>query len=49
MLVNMVNLDTQIEVLLPITNDIVIRSTNINTPNGVRLLAEFDVLDGGVY
>ena len=30
-------------------NDIVIRSTNINTPNGVRVLAEFDVLDGGTY
>jgi hypothetical protein len=30
-------------------NDIVIRSTNIATPNGVRVLAEFDVLDGGTY
>jgi len=30
-------------------NDIVIRSTNVNTPNGVRVLAEFDTLDGGVY
>ncbi len=30
-------------------NDIVIRSTNISTPNGVRVLAEFDVLDGGQY
>jgi hypothetical protein len=30
-------------------NDIVIRSTNINTPNGVRVLAEFDILDGGAY
>lgn len=30
-------------------NDIVIRSTNVNTPNGVRVLAEFDVLDGGQY
>jgi hypothetical protein len=30
-------------------NDIVIRSTNITTPNGVRVLAEFDVLDGGQY
>jgi hypothetical protein len=30
-------------------NDIVIRSTNITTPNGVRVLAEFDVLDGGTY
>lgn len=30
-------------------NDIVIRSTNIATPNGVRVLAEFDVLDGGSY
>ena len=30
-------------------NDIVIRSTDITTPNGVRVLAEFDVLDGGSY
>jgi hypothetical protein len=30
-------------------NDIVIRSTNLSTPNGVRVLAEFDVLDGGSY
>jgi hypothetical protein len=30
-------------------NDIVIRSTNISIPNGVRVLAEFDVLDGGSY
>lgn len=30
-------------------NDIVIRSTNVSTPNGVRVLAEFDVLDGGSY
>jgi hypothetical protein len=30
-------------------NDIVIRSTNVTTPNGVRVLAEFDVLDGGQY
>lgn len=30
-------------------NDIVIRSTNVSTPNGVRVLAEFDVLDGGTY
>jgi len=30
-------------------NDIVIRSANITTPSGVRVLAEFDVLDGGVY
>lgn len=30
-------------------NDIVIRSTNISTPNGVRVLAEFDILDGGQY
>lgn len=30
-------------------NDIVIRSTNITTPNGVRVLAEFDILDGGSY
>jgi hypothetical protein len=30
-------------------NDIVIRSTSITTPNGVRVLAEFDVLDGGQY
>ena len=30
-------------------NDIVIRSTNIATPNGVRVLTEFDTLDGGQY
>ena len=30
-------------------NDIVIRSTNSSTPNGVRVLAEFDTLDGGSY
>lgn len=30
-------------------HDIVIRSTNTTTPNGVRLLAEFDTLDGGSY
>lgn len=30
-------------------NDIVIRSTNVSTPNGVRVLAEFDTLDGGSY
>lgn len=32
-------------------NDIVIRNTNLNNgaPNGVRVLAEWDVLDGGVY
>jgi len=30
-------------------NDIVIRSTNVSTPNGVRVLTEFDVLDGGFY
>ena len=30
-------------------NDIVIRSTNPETPNGVRVLAEFDVLDGGFF
>ena len=30
-------------------NDIVIRSSNITTPKGVRVLAEFDVLDGGQY
>jgi hypothetical protein len=30
-------------------NDIVIRSTNTTTPNGVRLVAEFDILDGGTY
>jgi hypothetical protein len=32
-------------------NDIVIRNTNINNgaPDGVRVLAEFDILDGGVY
>ena len=30
-------------------NDIVIRSTNVNTPNGVRVLTEFDILDGGSF
>jgi len=30
-------------------NDIVIRSTNVGTPNGVRVLAEFDILDGGNF
>jgi hypothetical protein len=32
-------------------NDIVIRNTNTNSgaPDGVRLLAEFDLLDGGTY
>ena len=30
-------------------NDVVIRSNNVTTPNGVRVLAEFDILDGGVY
>ena len=30
-------------------NDIVIRSTNVATPNGVRVLTEFDILDGGQY
>jgi hypothetical protein len=30
-------------------NDVVIRSTNVATPNGVRVLAEFDILDGGSY
>lgn len=30
-------------------NDIVIRSNNMTTPNGVRVLAEFDVIDGGTY
>ena len=30
-------------------NDVVIRSTNVSTPNGVRVLAEFDILDGGTY
>lgn len=30
-------------------NDIVIRSNNMTTPNGVRVLAEFDVIDGGLY
>jgi hypothetical protein len=30
-------------------NDVVIRSTSVTTPNGVRVLAEFDVLDGGTY
>jgi hypothetical protein len=32
-------------------NDIVIRNNNLNNgaPNGVRVLAEFDILDGGTY
>jgi len=32
-------------------NDIVIRNNNLNegSPNGVRVLAEFDTLDGGTY
>lgn len=30
-------------------NDFVIRSTTPSIPNGVRVLAEFDVLDGGTY
>lgn len=30
-------------------NDIILRSTNPLTPNGVRVLTEFDTLDGGVY
>lgn len=30
-------------------NDLVIRSNNTTTPNGVRVLAEFDILDGGQY
>ena len=30
-------------------NDVVIRSNNVTTPNGVRVLAEFDILDGGSY
>lgn len=30
-------------------NDIVLRSNNTATPNGVRVLAEFDILDGGAY
>jgi len=32
-------------------NDIVIRNNNLNNgaPNGVRVLAEFDILDGGQY
>ena len=30
-------------------NDIVIRSTNVSTPNGVRVITEFDVLDGGSF
>lgn len=30
-------------------NDIVIRSSDITTPDGVRVLAEFDCLDGGTY
>jgi hypothetical protein len=32
-----------------VTNDIVIRSNNVTIPNGVRVLAEFDILDGGSY
>lgn len=30
-------------------NDIVLRSTDPLTPNGVRVLTEFDILDGGIY
>lgn len=30
-------------------NDIVIRSNDVTIPNGVRVLAEFDCLDGGTY
>jgi hypothetical protein len=30
-------------------NDIILRSTNPSTPNGVRVLTEFDSLDGGTY
>jgi hypothetical protein len=32
-------------------NDIVLRNTNLNNgaPDGVRVLAEFDILDGGTY
>jgi hypothetical protein len=30
-------------------NDIVIRSTSAGTPNGVRVITEFDVLSGGIY
>jgi hypothetical protein len=30
-------------------NDIVIRSTSTSTPNGVRVLTEFDILDSGTY
>ena len=30
-------------------NDFVIRSTDVTKPNGVRVLAEFDILDGGQY
>jgi hypothetical protein len=30
-------------------NDIVIRSTDVTIPNGVRVLAEFDILDGGTF
>jgi hypothetical protein len=30
-------------------NDIVIRSTNQAIPNGIRVLGEFDVLDGGTF
>jgi hypothetical protein len=30
-------------------NDIVIRNNNVTIPNGVRVLAEFDILDGGSY
>jgi hypothetical protein len=30
-------------------NDIVIRSSDVTTPNGVRVIAEWDVLDGGSF
>lgn len=30
-------------------NDIILRSTNTSTPNGVRVLTEFDILDGGTF
>jgi hypothetical protein len=30
-------------------NDIILRSTDINRPNGVRVLTEFDTLDGGSF
>ena len=30
-------------------NDLVIRSNDVTIPNGVRVLAEFDILDGGQY